>query len=72
MHPYLLELFVHSEQHDALAATQVAWLAGAGLPERLVLTLSDDGKQSLVFGKFTLKEMEMDSALALLEHLTSD
>ncbi|GAB4817374.1 hypothetical protein N2152v2_004420 [Parachlorella kessleri] len=43
-----------------------------GLPERLVLTLSDDGKQSLVFGKFTLKEMEMDSALALLEHLTSD
>lgn len=45
---------------------------GAGLPERLVLALSEDGRQSLVLAKFTLKDMEMDSALALLEHLTTE
>lgn len=43
----------------------------AGLPDRLMLSLSEGGAQSLVFTKFTLKELEMDSALALLEHLTA-
>ncbi len=44
----------------------------AGLPDRLVLALSEDRRQSVVLTKFTLKDMEMDSALALLEHLTTE
>eukprot|EP00887_Chlorella_sp_A99_P004272 scaffold15.g4272.t1 len=41
--------------------------AAEALPERLVVDLRQGG--SLALGHFALKELEMDSALALLEHL---
>ena len=40
----------------------------AGLPERLEVQLAAGG-QSLVLAGFALQELELDSALALLEHL---
>lgn len=43
----------------------------AGLPERLELALEGAG-QSLVLGGFTLGPLELDSALALVEHLAED
>lgn len=45
--------------------------AAAGLPERLELALEGKG-QSLVLGGFALGAMELDSALALVEHLAED
>ncbi|PSC70335.1 hypothetical protein C2E20_6248 [Micractinium conductrix] len=42
--------------------------AAAGLPERIDLTLDGSG-QSLVLADFALQQLELDSALALLEHL---
>lgn len=39
-----------------------------GLPERIDLTLDGSG-QSLVLADFALQQLELDSALALLEHL---
>lgn len=42
-----------------------------GVPERLELQLAEAG-QRLVLAHFALADMEMDSALALLEHLAED
>ncbi|KAL4423383.1 hypothetical protein ABPG77_004314 [Micractinium sp. CCAP 211/92] len=42
-----------------------------GLPERLEVALEGMG-QSLVLGGFALGAMELDSALALAEHLAED
>lgn len=60
---------------DALSPTRahprpappLSWSA-AGLPERLEVSLAASG-QSLVLAGFALGPMELDSALALLEHL---
>jgi hypothetical protein len=41
------------------------------VPERLELQLDAAG-QTLVLARFALADMEMDSALALLEHLAED
>ena len=43
----------------------------AGLPERLEVQLAAGG-QSLVLAGFALQELELDSALALLEHLAEE
>ena len=43
----------------------------AGLPERLEVQLAAGG-QSLVLAAFELQELELDSALALLEHLVEE
>ncbi|KAL4448254.1 hypothetical protein ABPG75_005473 [Micractinium tetrahymenae] len=45
--------------------------AAQGLPERLELALEGAG-QSLVVGGFALGPLELDSALALVEHLAED
>ena len=42
--------------------------AAAGLPTRLEVALRSAG-QSLVLADFALAELELDSALALVEHL---
>lgn len=51
--------------------TGVSKEAAAGsLPERVVVALSQ-AKQTLTLAHFSLKDLEMDSALALLEHIAS-
>jgi hypothetical protein len=45
--------------------------AAPGLPERLDVQLAAAG-QSLVLAHFPLEAMELDSALALAEHLADD
>ncbi|KAL4423385.1 hypothetical protein ABPG77_004316 [Micractinium sp. CCAP 211/92] len=52
-------------------AAKAAADAAHGLPERLELVLEGKG-QSLVLGGFALGAMELDSALALVEHLAED
>jgi len=43
----------------------------AGLPERIEVALEAKG-QTLVLADFSLQQLELDSALALLEHLAEE
>lgn len=50
------------------SSLQTQHLSAAGVPDRLEVALEAKG-QTLVLSDFPLKDLEIDSALALLEHL---